>query len=106
MQRQRIAIARAILKNPKILLLDEATSALDAESEHEVQKALEKLMEGRTTFVIAHRLSTVVHTDQIAVFDRGRLVEMGNHNELMASSELYSRLATLQFKEPASNLVQ
>ncbi len=105
-QRQRIAIARAILKNPKILLLDEATSALDAESEHEVQKALEKLMEGRTTFVIAHRLSTVVHTDQIAVFDRGRLVEMGNHNELMASSELYSRLATLQFKEPASNFVQ
>lgn len=101
-QRQRIAIARAILKNPKILLLDEATSALDAESEHEVQKALEKLMEGRTTFVIAHRLSTVVHTDQIAVFDRGRLVEMGSHNQLMASSELYARLATLQFKEPAA----
>lgn len=101
-QRQRIAIARAILKNPKILLLDEATSALDAESEHEVQKALEKLMEGRTTFVIAHRLSTVVHTDQIAVFDHGRLVEMGSHNQLMASSELYARLATLQFKEPAA----
>jgi len=99
-QRQRIAIARAILKNPKILLLDEATSALDAESEHVVQKALETLMEGRTTFVIAHRLSTVIHADLIAVFDQGRLVEQGSHNELMASSELYSRLAALQFKEP------
>lgn len=99
-QRQRIAIARAILKNPKILLLDEATSALDAESEHVVQKALEALMEGRTTFVIAHRLSTVIHADLIAVFDQGRLVEQGSHNELMTSSELYSRLAALQFKEP------
>ncbi|HEX4975751.1 MAG TPA: ATP-binding cassette domain-containing protein, partial [Pseudomonadales bacterium] len=98
-QRQRIAIARAILKNPKILLLDEATSALDAESEHAVQKALDKLMEGRTTFIIAHRLSTVVHTDQIAVFERGRLVEMGSHNELLVSSALYARLAALQFKE-------
>jgi len=102
-QRQRIAIARAILKNPKILLLDEATSALDAESEHVVQKALETLMEGRTTFVIAHRLSTVIHADLIAVFDQGRLVEQGSHNELMASSELYSRLAALQFKEPLVN---
>lgn len=101
-QRQRIAIARAILKNPKILLLDEATSALDAESEHAVQKALDKLMEGRTTFIIAHRLSTVVHTDQIAVFDHGRLVEMGSHNELLVSSALYARLAALQFKEPAA----
>ena len=102
-QRQRIAIARAILKNPKILLLDEATSALDAESEHVVQKALETLMEGRTTFVIAHRLSTVIHADLIAVFDQGQLVEQGTHNELMASSELYSRLAALQFKEPMTS---
>ena len=99
-QRQRIAIARAILKNPKILLLDEATSALDAESEHVVQKALETLMKNRTTFVIAHRLSTVVHVDQIAVFDQGKLVELGSHKELMLSSELYSRLASLQFKDP------
>jgi ATP-binding cassette subfamily B protein len=102
-QRLRVAIARAILKNPKILLLDEATSALDAESEHVVQKALEALMEGRTTFVIAHRLSTVIHADLIAVFDQGKLVEQGTHNELMASSELYSRLAALQFKEPLAS---
>ncbi|MBL4607569.1 MAG: ATP-binding cassette domain-containing protein [Pseudomonadales bacterium] len=102
-QRQRIAIARAILKNPKILLLDEATSALDAESENMVQKALEALTEKRTTFVIAHRLSTVIDADQIAVFDQGQLVELGNHKELMSSSELYSRLAALQFKEPLSN---
>lgn len=98
-QRQRIAIARAILRNPKILLLDEATSALDAESERMVQKALKELMKGRTTFIIAHRLSTVVHSDQIAVFEKGKLVELGEHNELMKSSELYSRLAQLQFKQ-------
>ena len=99
-QRQRIAIARAILKNPRILLLDEATSALDAESEQMVQKALGKLMAGRTTFIIAHRLATVVHTDNIAVFNQGELVELGSHHELMKSCELYSRLAKLQFKEP------
>jgi len=98
-QRQRIAIARAILRNPKILLLDEATSALDAESERVVQKALKKLMTGRTTFIIAHRLSTVVHSDKIAVFEQGKLVELGEHKELMQSSELYSRLARLQFKQ-------
>ena len=102
-QRQRIAIARAILKNPRILLLDEATSALDAESEQMVQKALEKLMAGRTTFIIAHRLATVVHTDNIAVFNHGELMDLGSHGELMKSSELYSRLATLQFKEPISS---
>lgn len=98
-QRQRIAIARAILRNPKILLLDEATSALDAESERMVQKALTELMKGRTTFIIAHRLSTVVHSDQIAVFEKGKLVELGEHNELMKTSELYARLARLQFKQ-------
>ncbi|MBV1873905.1 MAG: ATP-binding cassette domain-containing protein [Gammaproteobacteria bacterium] len=102
-QRQRIAIARAILKNPRILLLDEATSALDAESEQMVQKALEKLMAGRTTFIIAHRLATVVHTDSIAVFNHGELVELGSHRELMKSSELYSRLAKLQFKDSVSS---
>ncbi|MGR5144021.1 ABC transporter ATP-binding protein/permease [Photobacterium sp. DNB23_23_1] len=97
-QRQRIAIARAILKDPKILLLDEATSALDSESEYHVQQALEELMRGRTTLIIAHRLSTIQHADQIAVFDQGRLADIGNHSSLMQSSELYQRLVDLQFK--------
>ena len=99
-QQQRIAIARAILKNPRFLLLDEATSALDAESEHKVQKALSKLMEGRTTLVIAHRLATVVHADQIVVMERGKVVATGTHQDLVAENPLYERLATLQFKEP------
>jgi ATP-binding cassette subfamily B protein len=98
-QKQRMAIARAILRDPKILLLDEATSALDAQSEHLVQQALDVLMKGRTTFIIAHRLSTVSHVDSIAVFDHGELVDMGSHKQLMESSELYHRLATLQFRE-------
>jgi ATP-binding cassette subfamily B protein len=97
-QKQRLAIARAILRDPKILLLDEATSALDAQSEHYVQKALDTLMQGRTTFIIAHRLATVRHVDRIAVFDQGQLVDVGSHDELIASSELYRRLAELQFQ--------
>lgn len=97
-QRQRIAIARAILKDPNILLLDEATSALDSESEHHVQQALEELMRNRTTIIIAHRLSTIQHADQIAVLDHGKLVDVGNHNELLQSCELYQRLVELQFK--------
>jgi ATP-binding cassette subfamily B protein len=97
-QKQRIAIARAILKNPRILLLDEATSALDTESEFQVQKALEELMADRTTVIIAHRLSTVLHADSIAVMDEGRLVAQGTHHELIASNALYARLAELQFK--------
>jgi ATP-binding cassette subfamily B protein len=98
-QRQRVAIARAILKDPPILLLDEATSSLDAESERLVQMALEGLMKNRTTLVIAHRLSTVKKVDRIVVIDGGRIVAIGNHDELMRSSELYAKLANLQFGE-------
>nr|WP_242523690.1 ABC transporter transmembrane domain-containing protein [Microbulbifer salipaludis] len=98
-QRQRIAIARAILKDPKILLLDEATSALDAESEHHVQQALETLMQGRTTIIIAHRLATILHADSIAVLHEGKLVAQGSHGELIEKSPLYKRLAELQFQD-------
>ena len=97
-QRQRIAIARAILKNPDILLLDEATSALDAQSEQAVQKALENLMQNRTTIVIAHRLATIRNVDKIAVMENGKIAEIGSHNELLARSELYKRLCELQFQ--------
>lgn len=95
-QKQRLSIARAILNDPPIMIMDEATSALDTESERLVQDALEKLTEGRTSFVIAHRLSTVQHADRIVVIDRGEIVEMGNHNELLEKNGLYKRLVDLQ----------
>ena len=101
-QRQRIAIARAILKNPRILLLDEATSALDSESERLVQQALEQLMKGRTTFVIAHRLTTIQGAHRILVLDKGRLIEAGTHDELMARKQLYHYLYSLRLAEVPS----
>ncbi len=97
-QKQRIAIARAILNDPEILLLDEATSALDAESEFQVQKALEKAMENRTTLVIAHRLATVKNADRLVVMDQGKVVATGNHQQLLESSSLYKKLAAHQFE--------
>ena len=101
-ERQRIAIARAILKNPKILVLDEATSSLDNCSEALIQEAVEKLMEGRTTFIVAHRLSTIHKADQIIVLEKGRIVETGQHEELMNNKNLYYNLYKLKMQEPVT----
>jgi subfamily B ATP-binding cassette protein MsbA len=98
-QQQRIAIARALLKNPKIMIFDEATSSLDTESERLVQDAMDKLMQGRTTFVIAHRLSTVQHAHRILVLDQGQLVEQGTHAQLLEKGGLYKKLYEMQFLE-------
>lgn len=98
-QKQRLAIARALLKNPGILLLDEATSSLDSESEAQVQEALERLMNKRTTFIIAHRLSTVQHADNIVVIEQGRILQQGSHDELLAKGGLYKKLYDMQFRE-------
>jgi subfamily B ATP-binding cassette protein MsbA len=95
-ERQRIAIARALLRDPPILILDEATSALDIEAEKLVQQAIGRLLENRTVFVIAHRLSTVARADQIVVLERGRLVERGRHDELVAAGGVYQRLHYLE----------
>ena len=101
-QRQRVAIARAFLKDAPIILLDEATSALDAELERAVQEALRTLCEGRTTMVIAHRLSTVAQADEICVLDRGRVVERGRHGELLALGHTYTHIAQTQFPRDAA----
>ena len=98
-QKQRVAVARALLKDPRILILDEATSALDAESEHLVHEALDRLMEGRTTIVIAHRLSTVRNADRVVVLDKGVMVESGTHSDLMRADGLYRRLVERQFSD-------
>ncbi len=105
-QRQRVAMARAILRDPAVLLLDEATSALDAESERAVQQALDRLMAGRTTLVIAHRLATVLKADRIVVMDQGRIVATGTHPELIRAGGLYARLAALQFDQAQDMLAQ
>ncbi|MFB3130649.1 MAG: ABC transporter ATP-binding protein, partial [Lysobacteraceae bacterium] len=98
-QRQRIAIARALLRNAPVLLLDEATSALDTESERKIQQALDRLIQNRTTLVIAHRLSTVENADRILVLDKGRIVEIGSHQELLAREGHYAALYQMQFHE-------
>jgi subfamily B ATP-binding cassette protein MsbA len=99
-QKQRLSIARAVLKNPPIMILDEATSALDSESERLVKKALDELMKGRTTFIIAHRLSTIREADKIIVMNKGKIIEIGNHNELSKMADgFYNYLLKLQYSE-------
>jgi len=103
-QRQRVAIARTFLKNPPILILDEATAALDSESENLIHDALRRLMHGRTTFIIAHRLSTVMNADRIVVVEAGTICEIGRHGDLLARSGVYRQLYEEQFRPPQAVL--
>jgi ATP-binding cassette subfamily B protein len=98
-QRQRVAIARALLRNPRILILDDSTSSVDTETEHLIQQALDKLMENRTTFIIAQRLLTLKQADHIIVLDHGRIVERGTHNELLEQEGLYREIYDLQLRD-------
>jgi subfamily B ATP-binding cassette protein MsbA len=100
-ERQRIAIARALLRNPEILIFDEATSALDAESEKIVQDAINKSLKNRTAILVAHRLATIIHCDEIFVFDQGRIVESGTHQDLIAQNGVYRKLYDIQFAQKA-----
>jgi ATP-binding cassette subfamily B protein len=101
-QKQRIAIARALLLNPRILILDDSTSSVDLQTEHRIQQALDKLMKGRTSFVIAQRISTVLNADQILVLDKGQIVARGRHEELLESSEIYAEIYHSQLMEDAA----
>jgi ATP-binding cassette subfamily B protein len=103
-EKQRVAIARAILKNPRILIFDEATSALDSKSEKAIQAELDRIAEGRTTLVIAHRLSTVMDADQILVMDHGRIVERGSHRDLLEAGGAYAQMWALQQQEEAAGV--
>lgn len=98
-QKQRIAIARAICTNPAILILDDATSAVDMETENQIQKALQEVMKGRTTFIIAHRISSLQHADEILVLDNGSIIERGTHDELLAGNGAYRRIYNIQYQD-------